>query len=79
MTMFFIEVYSTSNMSRYRNLRSSRTKNVRCASRFLVSCHLLGPESRVFELLLEEEVQKHDFDEDVTSLKLTRRRIWSAS
>ncbi|MEK4252340.1 hypothetical protein [Paenibacillus sp. FSL W7-1287] len=39
--------------------------DVRCATRFLVSPHLLGPESRDFEPLLEWVVQKYVFDDDV--------------
>src|SRR5690606_20853667 len=35
-----------------RELRCSRTKNVRCATRSLVLPHLLGPESRTFEPLI---------------------------
>ncbi|MEK4252339.1 hypothetical protein [Paenibacillus sp. FSL W7-1287] len=38
--------------------------DVRCATRFLVSPKLLGPESRDFEPLLEWVVQKYVFDDD---------------
>jgi len=50
-------VNSTSNLERLRKLWCSRTITVRCAPRFLLASKLLGPESRIFELLLEEEVQ----------------------
>src|SRR5690606_20807615 len=53
MTMLDRVVDSASNMSRYRKLHCSRTKNVRCATRFLVSGHLLGTESQTFARALD--------------------------
>ena len=53
--------------------------NVRCAPRFLLSSHLLGPESRTFELSLVGLFKILDFDDDVASWKLIRRRILNAS
>src|SRR5690606_41317720 len=63
-----------------RVLRCSRTKYVRCATRSLVLPHLLGPESRAFEtFIVIWLVQKHDFDDEVTSLSFSRRRIWGST
>src|SRR5690606_19699311 len=79
MTMNCVVAYSTSNMGFNRKLRCSRTNTVRCAPRFLVSPHLLGPESRTFELIFKVDVQKSCFDDDAASRKLIRRRILNAS
>jgi len=57
-------------MAGYRKLRCSRTNYVRCASRFLVSGHLLGTELQAFELLLYEVVQKLEVDYEVNNCRL---------
>src|SRR5690606_14720889 len=70
MTMNCVVAYSTSNMGFNRKLRCSRTNTVRCAPRFLVSPHLLGPESRTFELIFKVDVQKSCFDDDAMRCSL---------
>gem|GEM_PF-2283881 len=52
MTMYRVVDYSAANMTRYRNLRCSRSQYLRCAPRFLVSGHFLGPESPTFSTFI---------------------------
>ena len=79
MTMYLGVDCSTSNMTGYRKLRCSRSKYLRCAPRFLVSRHLLGPESRTIEPLLEEVAQNEQPWWRSIALKHSRRRILHAS